>query len=106
MAAVRTCIQSDLCSGCDVLAASSPFSQIPMGMQNALADRMPESLTWKVNLNPNYKSCSLLLPLFRNRRRKLQTLSQLEKRLPSLPHGALTLLLSDLSLQAVSDSGT
>lgn len=88
------------------LAASSPFSQIPMGTENALANRMPELLTWKVNLNQNYKSCSLLLPLLRNPRRKLQTLSQLEKKLPPLPHGAQTPLFSDLSIQALSDSGT
>lgn len=88
------------------LAASPPFPQIPMGTENALANRMAESLTWKVNLNQNYKSSSPPLPRLRNQRGKLQTLSQLGKRLPSLPHGALTPLFSDLSIQAISDSGT
>lgn len=88
------------------LAVSFPFSQIPMSTKNALANRMAESLTWKTNLNQNYKSSSPPLPLLRNRIHKLQTLSQLGKRLPSLPHGALTPLFSDLSIQAISDSGT
>lgn len=88
------------------LAVSSPFPQIPMSTENALANRMAESLTWKMNLNQNYKSSSPPLPLLRNLIPKLQALSQLGKRLPSLPHGALIPLFSDLSIQVISDSGT